>query len=82
MVMDTSGNLYGTTVQDSAYGAGTVFKPTSSAGGCTPNQARTEAFCWSIEKAHIGAYRLEASGTFYGTPARHSSSRARYQTGR
>jgi hypothetical protein len=34
----------------------------------THNQARTEALGSSIEKARIGAYRLEAYGTFYGTP--------------
>lgn len=34
----------------------------------THNLARTEALCRSSVKARIGAYRLEAYGTFWGTP--------------
>ena len=34
----------------------------------TPDKGRTEASRRSIEKARIGAYLLEAYGTFYGTP--------------
>ena len=35
LVIDTSGNLYGTTVADGAYGAGNIFKLTFSGGGWT-----------------------------------------------
>jgi hypothetical protein len=44
----------------------------------THNLARTEALCRSSEKARIGAYRLEAYGTFCGTPrhVRHRRERA------
>ena len=34
----------------------------------THSLARTEALCRRIEKARVGAYRLEANGTFCGTP--------------
>ena len=35
LTMDAAGNLYGTTTQDGAHGAGSVFKLTPSGGGWT-----------------------------------------------
>ena len=70
LVMDAAGNLYGTTVYDGAYGAGSVFKATPSGGG------------WLCESLHdfcaggypctdgevpFGGVTLDTNGNIYGT---------------
>ena len=66
LVMDASGSLYGTTVMDGAFAAGSVFKLTPSNGG------------WTYTSLHdfeggtgggnsFGNVVLDASGNVYGT---------------
>jgi uncharacterized repeat protein (TIGR03803 family) len=63
LVMDASGNLYGTTEYGGANSAGTVFK-------ITP--AGAESVLWSFGSGSDGAYPyaglvMDASGNLYGT---------------
>jgi uncharacterized repeat protein (TIGR03803 family) len=70
VIMDPSGNFYGTTVQGGAYGAGTVFKltpPTTSGGNWT------ESILWNFDNNGTdgsfpnGGLTMDASGNLYGT---------------
>jgi uncharacterized repeat protein (TIGR03803 family) len=66
LVMDTAGNLYGTTVQDGAYRAGNVFKLTSSGGGWTYTDLYD--FTGGSDGANpFGGVTLDANGNLYGT---------------
>ena len=66
LVMDSAGNLYGTTFGDGRYGFGSVFKLTRSGGG------------WSYHSLHdftgghdganpMSALLIDSSGNLYGT---------------
>jgi len=66
LVMDTSGNLYGTTVADGAYGAGNAFKLTSSGGGWT----YTDLYDFTGDSdgaSPFGGVTLDTNGNLYGT---------------
>lgn len=66
LVMDTLGNLYGTTVEDGAYGAGSVFKLTRSGSGW--NCTDIYDFTGGSDGANpFGGLVLDASGNLYGT---------------
>lgn len=66
LVMDTSGNLYGTTVSDGVYGAGNVFKLTPSGGGWTYMDLYD--FTGGSDGANpFGSLVLDADGNLYGT---------------
>ncbi len=65
LIMDASANLYGTTGEGGAYGAGTVFKLT--AGG-------NESVLWNFGNGTDGAFPkagliMDTSGNLYGTTA-------------
>jgi uncharacterized repeat protein (TIGR03803 family) len=65
--VDTSGNLYGTTREGGAHGAGTVFELTPSLGGWT------ETVLYNFTEKYPGAYYpesgllIDAAGNLYGT---------------
>jgi hypothetical protein len=70
-IMDTSGNLYGTTAEGGTYGVGTVYelKPPSTTGGDW-----TESILWSFGNGKDGYYVtsgliIDTSGNLYGTTA-------------
>ena len=64
VVLDTKGNLYGTTEYGGAYGSGMVFELTPSG---------TEKILWSFGNGTDGAYRIARlalyKGNLYGTTA-------------
>jgi uncharacterized repeat protein (TIGR03803 family) len=69
LIMDKSGNLYGTTAHGGAYGGGTVFEltPPSSNGS-----AWTESILWSFGNGTDGidpeaGLIMDKSGNLYGT---------------
>ena len=73
LVMDSAGNLYGTTFGDGRYGRGSVFKLTSSFGG------------WTYETLHdftggtdgsnpMSSLVLDSEGNLYGTASAGGSS--------
>ena len=72
LIMDKSGNLYGTTPSGGAYRYGTVFKlaPPSTSGGNW-----TESILWNFDLNGTDGYRpsggliMDASGNLYGTTA-------------
>jgi len=74
IVLDTSGNLYGTTALGGAYGGGTVFELMRTAGGNW-----TEKILHSFQKnGQDGVYPqsgliFDASGNLYGTTPRGGS---------
>ena len=66
LMMDASGNLYGTTVQQGAFGYGTVFKLTRNNGSWTYTDLH------DFTNGDDGAYPIsevvmDASGNLYGT---------------
>lgn len=66
LTMDAAGNLYGTTTQDGAHGAGSVFKLTPSGGGWT----ETDLYDFpggSQGAIPYGRVFVDASGNLYGT---------------
>jgi len=68
VVRDASGNLYGTTFSGGAYGAGSVFKLTPSAGGWI----ETDLYDFTGGRdgaSPVGGIVLDANGTIYGTTA-------------
>jgi len=66
LVMDTAGNLYGTTEQEGAYGYGSVFKLTRSAGGWTYTSLHDFAGM-SDGGMPIGSVAFDSNGNLYGT---------------
>lgn len=69
LVMDAAGNLYGTTSEGGAYGAGSVFKLTPSNDGWTYTSLHD--FCPRVPCADgsfpVGSVVLDAKGNLYGT---------------
>jgi uncharacterized repeat protein (TIGR03803 family) len=66
LLMDASGNLYGTTFDGGVYGFGSAFKLTPSAGGWT----YTSLHDFTIGSDGGGpscALTLDANGNLYGT---------------
>ena len=69
--MDAAGNLYGTTLNDGAYGYGNVFKLTPSNGGWTYTSLHD--FCTfpcGDGSEPVSNLVLDANGNFYGTTYR------------
>ena len=67
LVMDSSGNVYGTTVQDGAHGFGSVFKLTFSGGSWT--YISLHDFNATDGANPHGSIVLDANGNLYGTAA-------------
>jgi uncharacterized repeat protein (TIGR03803 family) len=70
LVMDSAGNLYGTTNQEGAYGYGSVFKLTPQNGGWSFTSLHD--FCVGGQTCTDGAnpagtLELDAAGNLYGT---------------
>ncbi len=66
LIMDTSGNLYGTTVEDGTHGAGNVFKLTPSDGGWTYTDLYD--FTGGNDGGNpFGSLVLDANGNLFGT---------------
>ena len=66
LIFDQMGNMYGTTVSGGAYGQGTVYKLTRSAGGWT--ESVIHAFGASGDGAQpLHNVILDTSGNLYGT---------------
>jgi uncharacterized repeat protein (TIGR03803 family) len=66
LTMDAAGNLYGTTTQDGAHGAGSVFKLTPSGGGWTETDLYD--FPGGTQGAvPYGSVLVDASGNLFGT---------------
>jgi len=66
LVMDSAGNLYGTTQQEGAYNQGTVFKLTPSGGGWTYTDLHD--FTGGSDGATPeGSLLVDSSGNVYGT---------------
>ena len=66
LTMDATGNLFGTTYKDGAYGSGSVFKLTSSNDGWTYTDLHD--FTSGSDGAQpAGSLVLDAGGNLYGT---------------
>ncbi|MGA2373075.1 MAG: choice-of-anchor tandem repeat GloVer-containing protein [Candidatus Korobacteraceae bacterium] len=66
LIMDTAGNLYGTTIADGSHGNGNVFKLTPSNGGYTYTSLHD--FSGGSDGATpSGGLAMDASGNLYGT---------------
>lgn len=70
LVMDASGNLYGTTSSNGVNSAGTVFELTHSNGAWTLNtlysftqSGQSQAYCYG----QVGSLLLDSAGNLYGT---------------
>jgi len=66
LVMDSAGNLYGTTFGDGRYGAGSVFKLTRSSGGWTYSSLHD--FTGGNDGGNpVSTVSFDADGNLYGT---------------
>ena len=65
LVMDASGNLYGTTRQDGLYPSGSVFKLSRSNGSWTYTSLHD--FTGGSDGAYPNGVTLDANGNLYGT---------------
>jgi uncharacterized repeat protein (TIGR03803 family) len=66
LVMDTNGNLYGTTIFNGAYGGGTVFKISSDGTATTFYNFCTPTGCKNGRYPQAGLI-LDTNGNLYGT---------------
>jgi uncharacterized repeat protein (TIGR03803 family) len=66
LVMDTKGNLYGTTLYNGAYGGGTVFKISSDGTATTVYNFCTATGCKNGRYPQAGLI-LDTNGNLYGT---------------
>ena len=66
LVMDTNGNLYGTTLYNGAYGGGTVFKISSDGTATTFYNFCTATGCKNGRYPQAGLI-LDTNGNLYGT---------------
>ena len=69
VIMDSAGNLYGTTLADGTNGCGTVFKLTASDGGYSYTSLH-DFDCKSDGAAPRGSVAMDAAGNLYGTTSR------------
>lgn len=66
VIMDATGNLYGTTTAGGAYGNGTVYELTPASGGWTENVLYS--FTGGVDGGNpFGALLLDHSGNLFGT---------------
>jgi len=68
LLMDSAGNLYGTTNGDGAFACGSVFKLTPSGGGYTFTSLH-DFTCGSDGANPYSSLTMDASGNLYGTAA-------------
>ncbi len=66
LVLDSAGNLYGTTYQGGAYGWGTVFELSPSEGGWTETVLHSFAGCESDGCYPIAGLAFDRAGNLYG----------------
>jgi uncharacterized repeat protein (TIGR03803 family) len=65
MIMDSAGNLYGTTAYNGAYNLGSVFKLTHGSGGWTYTSLHD--FTGGSDGAYpVGGLAMDSSGNLYG----------------
>lgn len=66
LIMDSFGNLYGTTIQGGLYGEGTVFRVSCSDGSCT--ETSIYAFLGGEDgRTPYGRLVMDSHGNLYGT---------------
>jgi uncharacterized repeat protein (TIGR03803 family) len=66
LILDPSGNLYGTTYSGGSYGKGTVFEVSNTANGWTESVLRT--FTGASDGASpVGGLVFDSAGNLYGT---------------
>ena len=68
LVLDTSGNLYGTTVNGGAFGGGTVFQLSPTHGCCRENLVHSFGNGADGRNPYAGVI-FDSSGNLYGTTA-------------
>ncbi len=67
LIMDSLGNLYGTTYQGGSYGYGTVFELTNSSGTYTEKVLYSFTNSGGNGSNPLGGVILDSSGNLYGT---------------
>lgn len=78
LIMDSAGNLYGTTVGAGQYSKGSVFKLTPSSGGWTYTSLHD--FTGGSDGGYpIGNVTFDASGNLYGTASSGGTGTACYE---
>jgi uncharacterized repeat protein (TIGR03803 family) len=78
LVLDSSGNLYGTTVFGGAFNQGTVFRLLPSATGAWPEQV-LYSFEGNVAANPSAGVVLDAAGNLYGTCANGNSAGAVFE---
>ena len=66
LLVGTDGDLYGTTVQDGQYGAGTVFQLVPSGGSWTENTLHSFTGMWDGDGALPSNLFQDSAGNLYG----------------
>ena len=66
LVMDSSGNLYGTTAAGGAYGQGTVFKITNPVTSPTYSLFHSFGAAPGYSNMPVGTLTMDSAGNFYG----------------
>lgn len=67
LVMDSAGNLYGTTYTDGVYQRGNVFKLSPASNGTWTYTSLYDFTGWDDGCNPVGGVALDASGNLYGT---------------
>jgi uncharacterized repeat protein (TIGR03803 family) len=67
LILDASGNLYGTTAAGGVYGQGAVFELTPHAGGWSPRVLHSFAKDGNQGKGPSASLIFDAAGNLYGT---------------
>ena len=69
LIMDSSGNLYGTTEQGGSYGYGTIFELAKQGNGYSNTPTTLATFNGSNGGYPVAGLLIDASGNLYGTTA-------------